>query len=113
MDLGFCSISLSQNSTVKQNLNKWHFYNLGLIKQFLRDVDWGEMDYLFVDTPPGTSDEHLSIVQYLNQAKITGAVVITTPQVDHTILFQFKLYSNFKVNMYPICICTYVLIVSF
>lgn len=64
----------------------------GLIKQFLRDVDWGELDYLVVDTPPGnavmcivlkvsgTSDEHLSIVQYLKEAKITGAVVVTTPQ---------------------------------
>ncbi|KAK7939873.1 hypothetical protein WMY93_003199 [Mugilogobius chulae] len=38
----------------------------GMIKQFLRDVDWGELDYLIVDTPPGTSDEHLSIVQYLS-----------------------------------------------
>ena len=37
----------------------------GLIKQFLRDVDWGDTDYLLVDTPPGTSDEHLSVVQYL------------------------------------------------
>jgi Mrp family chromosome partitioning ATPase len=37
----------------------------GLIKQFLRDVEWGELDYLIVDTPPGTSDEHLSIAQYL------------------------------------------------
>jgi Mrp family chromosome partitioning ATPase len=52
-----------------------------LIKQFLRDVDWGDIDYLLVDTPPGTSDEHLSIVQYLKTASITGAVVITTPQV--------------------------------
>lgn len=39
----------------------------GLIKQFLRDVDWDEMEYLIVDTPPGTSDEHLSIVQYLKK----------------------------------------------
>jgi Mrp family chromosome partitioning ATPase len=37
----------------------------GLIKQFLKDVDWGELDYLIVDTPPGTSDEHISIAQYL------------------------------------------------
>lgn len=37
----------------------------GLIKQFLKDVNWGDLDYLIVDTPPGTSDEHLSIVQYL------------------------------------------------
>ncbi|NXJ03250.1 NUBP1 factor, partial [Odontophorus gujanensis] len=52
----------------------------GLIKQFLRDVDWGEVDYLIVDTPPGTSDEHLSIVQYLSALHIDGAVIITTPQ---------------------------------
>lgn len=53
----------------------------GMIKQFLRDVDWGEVDYLIVDTPPGTSDEHLSVVQYLAAAHIDGAVIITTPQV--------------------------------
>lgn len=52
----------------------------GLIKQFLRDVDWDEMDFLLVDTPPGTSDEHLSVVQYLKKAKIDGAVIVTTPQ---------------------------------
>ncbi|KAF6126147.1 nucleotide binding protein 1 [Phyllostomus discolor] len=52
----------------------------GMIKQFLRDVDWGEVDYLIVDTPPGTSDEHLSVIQYLAAAHIDGAVVITTPQ---------------------------------
>ncbi|RXN26652.1 cytosolic Fe-S cluster assembly factor NUBP1 [Labeo rohita] len=55
----------------------------GMIKQFLRDVDWGEVDYLIVDTPPGTSDEHLSIVQYLSGAGIDGAVIITTPQVNN------------------------------
>lgn len=54
----------------------------GMIKQFLRDVDWGEVDYLIVDTPPGTSDEHLSVVQYLAAAHIDGAVIITTPQVS-------------------------------
>ena len=52
----------------------------GLISQFLKDVDWGELDYLLVDTPPGTSDEHLSIVQYLKESGIDGAVLITTPQ---------------------------------
>lgn len=52
----------------------------GLIAQFLKDVDWGALDYLVVDTPPGTSDEHLSIVQLLKESSIDGAVLITTPQ---------------------------------
>lgn len=52
----------------------------GLIRQFLTDVNWGNLDYLFIDTPPGTSDEHLSIVTYLSEAKISGAVIVTTPQ---------------------------------
>ncbi|XP_027045869.1 cytosolic Fe-S cluster assembly factor NUBP1 homolog isoform X2 [Pocillopora damicornis] len=52
----------------------------GLIKQFLRDVDWGDVDFLVVDTPPGTSDEHLSIVQYLSNTHVDGAIIITTPQ---------------------------------
>lgn len=51
----------------------------GLIKQFLRDVDWGQQDFLLVDTPPGTSDEHLSIVQYLKGSGLTGAVIVSTP----------------------------------
>ncbi|XP_040447643.1 cytosolic Fe-S cluster assembly factor NUBP1 isoform X2 [Falco naumanni] len=57
----------------------------GLIKQFLRDVDWGEVDYLIIDTPPGTSDEHLSIVQYLGAAHVAGAVIVTTPQNESQI----------------------------
>ncbi|KAI9309297.1 cytosolic Fe-S cluster assembly factor NBP35 [Cunninghamella echinulata] len=52
----------------------------GLIKQFLRDVEWGALDYLIVDTPPGTSDEHLSVNTYLKETGIDGAVIITTPQ---------------------------------
>ncbi|KAL7750840.1 cytosolic Fe-S cluster assembly factor nbp35 [Sorochytrium milnesiophthora] len=52
----------------------------GLIKQFLNDVEWGQLDYMLIDTPPGTSDEHLSIVTYLKEAGITGAVLVTTPQ---------------------------------
>ena len=52
----------------------------GLISQFLKDVDWGDLDYLVIDTPPGTSDEHLSVVQYLKESVIDGAILITTPQ---------------------------------
>ncbi|XP_076272161.1 NUBP iron-sulfur cluster assembly factor 1 [Rhynchophorus ferrugineus] len=52
----------------------------GMIKQFLSEVDWGQLDYLLMDTPPGTSDEHLSAVTYLSQANLTGAILVTTPQ---------------------------------
>mmetsp|Transcript_22666 Transcript_22666/g.63070 ORF Transcript_22666/g.63070 Transcript_22666/m.63070 type:complete len:395 (-) Transcript_22666:350-1534(-) len=57
----------------------------GLIQQFLTQVDWtGEtdgLDYLIVDTPPGTSDEHISTVQYLQKAgAVSGAVLVTTPE---------------------------------
>jgi len=53
----------------------------GMIKQFLKDVYWDHLDYLLVDTPPGTSDEHLSITTYLNEAGVDGAIIVTTPQV--------------------------------
>jgi len=52
----------------------------GIIKQMLRDVDWGDLDYLVVDTPPGTSDEHLSLSQYLSQTPVDGAIIVSTPQ---------------------------------
>ncbi|XP_076661269.1 NUBP iron-sulfur cluster assembly factor 1 [Halictus rubicundus] len=52
----------------------------GMIRQFLSEVDWGSLDYLILDTPPGTSDEHLSATSYLKDAGITGAVIVTTPQ---------------------------------
>lgn len=47
------------------------------LKQLIFDTDWGEIDYLLVDLPPGTGDIHLTLVQAL---PVTGAVVITTPQ---------------------------------
>lgn len=69
----------------------------GLIRQFLTDVEWGTLDYLIIDTPPGTSDEHISTVQFLKgcfpasahkagsadpvgDGTLKGAVVVTTPQ---------------------------------
>jgi ATP-binding protein involved in chromosome partitioning len=49
-----------------------------LIREFLTDVKWGDLDYLIIDSPPGTGDEPLSVVQLLEDAD--GAVIVTTPQ---------------------------------
>ena len=51
-----------------------------MIKQFLESVAWGDLDYLIIDTPPGTSDEHMAIVEYL-QYKHPSAIIVTTPQL--------------------------------
>ena len=47
------------------------------LKQFMTDADWGELDYLLIDLPPGTSDIHLTLVQTV---PVTGAIIVTTPQ---------------------------------
>ncbi|REJ79567.1 MAG: iron-sulfur cluster carrier protein ApbC [Acidobacteria bacterium] len=49
----------------------------GVVRQFLADVDWGELDYLIVDMPPGTGDVQLSLAQLV---PVQGAVLVTTPQ---------------------------------
>jgi ATP-binding protein involved in chromosome partitioning len=51
---------------------------MGIIKQFLKDVEWGELDFLIVDSPPGTGDEPLSVCQLIE--RLDGAVIVTTPQ---------------------------------
>jgi len=49
-----------------------------VIKQFLRDVEWGDLDYLVVDSPPGTGDEPMTVIQLIGDAD--GAIIVTTPQ---------------------------------
>ncbi len=50
----------------------------GVMQQFLRSVQWGELDYLIIDLPPGTGDVQLSLVQ---SVAVTGAVIVTTPSI--------------------------------
>lgn len=51
-----------------------------MVKQFVKDVYWGELDFLVVDAPPGTSDEQISIFQFLKASGVDGAIIVTTPQ---------------------------------
>jgi len=68
----------------------------GALKQFMSDVEWGELDYLVFDLPPGTGDIHLTLVQTI---PLSGAVVVTTPQ-DISLADARKAYKMFeKVNV--------------
>lgn len=51
---------------------------IGVIRQFLADVNWGDLDYLVIDSPPGTGDEPLTVCQLIPE--LSGSVVVTTPQ---------------------------------
>jgi ATP-binding protein involved in chromosome partitioning len=68
------------------------------IEQFLRDVDWGKLDYLIIDLPPGTGDAQLSLSQLVS---LTGAVVVSTPQ-DVALLDAVKGVLMFKHVNVPI-----------
>ncbi len=68
----------------------------GAVKQFMSDVDWGQLDYLIFDLPPGTGDIQLTLVQTI---PLTGAVIVTTPQ-DISLADARKGYVMFeKVNV--------------
>ncbi|KAG8236457.1 hypothetical protein J437_LFUL016908 [Ladona fulva] len=51
-----------------------------MIKQFLTDVCWQDIDFLIIDTPPGTSDEHITVMESMRSVKCDGALIVTTPQ---------------------------------
>jgi ATP-binding protein involved in chromosome partitioning len=70
----------------------------GVIKQFLREVDWGELDYLFIDLPPGTSDAQLTICQ---NVALDGTIIISTPQ-DVALLDARKGFLMFQKMGVPI-----------
>ena len=68
------------------------------LKQLIADADWGELDYFVLDTPPGTSDIHLTLLQNL---AITGAVIVSTPQAVALADARkgIVMYRNEKVNV--------------
>lgn len=71
-----------------------------MIKQFIRDVTWGNLDYLLIDTPPGTSDEHISIAEQLRFCEPDGAIIVTTPQSVATADVKKELNFCRKVNLF-------------
>ncbi len=70
----------------------------GVVKQFLTQVDWGELDYLIIDYPPGTGDIQLTISQTIS---VTGALVVTTPQ-DVALIDVRKAVGMFKTLKVPV-----------
>lgn len=70
----------------------------GALKQLIADAQWGDLDYFILDTPPGTSDIHLTLIQTLG---ITGAVIVTTPQEVALADARkgINMYTNDKVNI--------------
>jgi len=72
MSIGFL-LRGSNDAVIWRGPMKYH-----MIKQFLKDVQWGNLDFLIIDSPPGTGDEPLSVVQLLENAD--GAIIVTTPQ---------------------------------
>ncbi len=72
---------------------------MAAIKQFLTDINWGDLDFLIVDLPPGTSDEPLSAVQLIPD--LSGAIVVTTPQ-EVALLDSRKAVNMFQVMKAPV-----------
>jgi ATP-binding protein involved in chromosome partitioning len=68
------------------------------LQQTLLGVEWGDLDYLFVDLPPGTGDVHLTLVQSIS---VTGAVLVSTPQ-DVGLTISMKTYRMFVETKVPI-----------
>jgi len=72
-----------------------YFLHAVMIRDFMQNVSWSDRDFLIVDTPPGTSDEHISVIQNLRAYNPDGAVLVTTPQVcygNSVCFLSFVLY---------------------
>ncbi len=75
----FSVLSLASNLSPEEPVIWRGPLKISAIRQFLADTNWGERDFLIIDSPPGTGDEPLTVMQFL-QSALDGAVIITTPQ---------------------------------
>jgi hypothetical protein len=83
VDDSLCVVSIGFMTPSRNDAVIWRGVRKnGLIKQFLKDVDWGELEFLVVDAPPGTSDEHITLAQYMKETSGVGAIIVTTPQAS-------------------------------
>ena len=72
------AVSIESLTQSKDNAIIWRGpIKYSAIRQFISDVEWGELDYLIIDSPPGTGDEPLTVAQVISDAK---AIIVTTPQ---------------------------------
>jgi len=72
---------------------------MAAIKQFIQDINWGDLDFLLIDLPPGTSDEPLSVVQLIPE--LAGAIIVTTPQ-EVALLDSSKAVNMIKAMKLPV-----------
>ena len=74
------SVTLTGSSYFLPSMTQLVFF----YRQFLTDVAWMDRDVLIIDTPPGTSDEHITVMENLRNVlpKVDGAILVTTPQVN-------------------------------
>lgn len=73
-----CAVSIESLSASKDDAIIWRGpIKHSVIRQFIADVEWGDLDYLIIDSPPGTGDEPLSVAQVISDAQ---AIIVTTPQ---------------------------------
>lgn len=81
-------IYLNSPSSAQYPYHLWLSRPTALIGQFVSDVAWGAIDVLLVDTPPGTSDEHLAVLENLKKHRVDGAILVTTPQVGYPLVWR-------------------------
>lgn len=97
---GIKVVSMALILTKKETAVVWRGpMKMAAIKQFVSEVNWGDLDYLIIDLPPGTSDEPISLVQLIPD--LSGAVVVTTPQ-EVALLDSMKEVTMFRDMHVPV-----------
>lgn len=71
-----------------------------MIKQFITDVYWQALDFLVIDMPPGTSDEHITLAETMKKESNVGVVLVTTPQVRLLIILLLNNFVKKKVIIF-------------